>query len=312
MKTVKGCTSFLVWCGIIGLAVIMVFVVNAREPTSSRDPTGLPATRTPMSARMAKVPTFTPVSYSVVSDSEGVAATSTAIPPEIMVDVQVANVRSGPSTDFSIVGSAGQGEKFVVTGKNLENNWLQIEYHGRIGWIFRDLGTIPDFWAINLAANIPATPSANRLLSPTRVRVTPIPTKRTAARCTFVGTEPRVPDPVGLAVYDCEAWSIAYYLLFHDRPEVAFASYDNNDRINLTHDVFNFLRKATLNCNTTPTEMAALAMIAGQRLEENADRVPDQLLLAPRVAILALLDSTTGTHYQCTAMIVGFLDGLLN
>lgn len=317
MGELKGCSGFVAWVGIIlGVVVVVLAVTVGNQPSaSSRDPTpttprySVPATRTPVSSSHSR--NLRP-SKSVVSDSESVAATPTAVPPTFQVDVQVANVRSGPSTDLSIVGTAGQGEEFVVMGKNLEGNWLQIKYHGRTGWIFWNLGTVTGSSPVSVAANIPATPSANRPSSPTRVRVTPITTRRTAARCTFADTEPRVPDPINLAVYDCEAWSIAYYLLFHDRPEVIFASYDNEERIDLTFFVFNFLRKATINCSTSPTEVASLAMIAGERLEENASKVPDELLLAPRTAILALLEQTTGTYVQCTALIAGFLDGLLN
>lgn len=52
---------------------------------------------------------------------------------------QQMNVRSGPGTDFESIGMLGLGEGVVLTGKNLDESWYQIEYaageDGR-GWLF--------------------------------------------------------------------------------------------------------------------------------------------------------------------------------
>ena len=52
---------------------------------------------------------------------------------------QQMNVRSGPGTDFESLGMLGLGEGVVLTGKNLDETWFQIEYAAgddSRGWLF--------------------------------------------------------------------------------------------------------------------------------------------------------------------------------
>ena len=52
---------------------------------------------------------------------------------------QQINVRSGPGTDFESLGMIGLGEGIVLTGTNLDNMWLQIEYVSgpeNRGWVY--------------------------------------------------------------------------------------------------------------------------------------------------------------------------------
>ncbi len=51
------------------------------------------------------------------------------------------NVRSGPGTDYSIVGAARVGQQFLVTGRNPAGDWWQIDYEGQNGWIYAPLVT---------------------------------------------------------------------------------------------------------------------------------------------------------------------------
>ena len=51
------------------------------------------------------------------------------------------NVRSGPGTDFAILGTASAGQQFSVTGRNLAGDWWQIDFEGQNGWIFAPLVT---------------------------------------------------------------------------------------------------------------------------------------------------------------------------
>ena len=46
------------------------------------------------------------------------------------------NVRSGPSTTYPVVGQLSVDEVVSVTARSdNENNWLQIEFDGQIGWV---------------------------------------------------------------------------------------------------------------------------------------------------------------------------------
>ncbi len=73
---------------------------------------------------------------------DGVVATVTGRPFQ--------NVRSGPSTQFEVLGELNEGEVVRVIGANRENTWIVIDFRGRQGWmssgimdIFGDLNSVP-------------------------------------------------------------------------------------------------------------------------------------------------------------------------
>jgi hypothetical protein len=80
------------------------------------------------------------------------------------------NVRGGPGTNYNIVGGANQGERYVVTGRNDDGSWWQIDYSGQAGWVFGDLVSATNVETVAVAQNIPAPPPP-----PTPVPATPTP-----------------------------------------------------------------------------------------------------------------------------------------
>ena len=66
------------------------------------------------------------------------AATATPEPPAVMVE-SAANVRSGPSTAYPIIGGARVGQRLPVIGQY--GDWWQITFAGRTGWIWGALVT---------------------------------------------------------------------------------------------------------------------------------------------------------------------------
>lgn len=87
----------------------------------------------PIVSSPTPVPTATP---------DGVVATVTGRPFQ--------NVRSGPSTQFEVLGQVNEGETVRVIGTNRENTWIVIDFRGRQGWmsaglldIFGNLNTVP-------------------------------------------------------------------------------------------------------------------------------------------------------------------------
>ena len=76
-----------------------------------------------------------------------------ATPDGVVVTVtgrQFQNVRSGPSTQFEVLGRLNENEQARVIGTNRELTWVVIEFRGRQGWmsaplleIFGDLRTVP-------------------------------------------------------------------------------------------------------------------------------------------------------------------------
>jgi len=91
---------------------------------------------------------------------------------------QTLNVRSGPGTDYEVLGMIQPDTSLVLTGKNEAATWLQIEYaagEGGKGWVaaayvqMNDTASLP---VLN-AAGTPVTPTAP---GPTAAPVTPTPT----------------------------------------------------------------------------------------------------------------------------------------
>jgi uncharacterized protein YraI len=75
-------------------------------------------------------PTFTP------------EPTATPDNTVIITFQQNMNIRSGPGTNYGIVGAGTVGETARVIGRNQDGSWLQVEYAGAaggIGWIYTQL-----------------------------------------------------------------------------------------------------------------------------------------------------------------------------
>jgi hypothetical protein len=78
---------------------------------------------------------------------------------EVLVG-QIVNIRSGPGTNYNLVGSANQGQRFTVTGKNQAGDWWQIDYNGQTGWVYGPLVTPQNTEGVAVALNIPPAPTA--------------------------------------------------------------------------------------------------------------------------------------------------------
>ena len=59
--------------------------------------------------------------------------------PAVTVLVEGANVRSGPGTDFPVVGGLYENEQAALLGRNLGGDWVQVELPESVGWIFAPL-----------------------------------------------------------------------------------------------------------------------------------------------------------------------------
>lgn len=116
----------------------------APQPGATGTATALPAvvTYTPMPTS-TNPPLPVPTETAAVTPTPEVTATEPA-PTEVAAptsDAKVTvlgemNIRSGPSTDYEVVGDAVAGEEFAITGKNEDGNWWQIDFRGESGWIY--------------------------------------------------------------------------------------------------------------------------------------------------------------------------------
>jgi ABC-type branched-subunit amino acid transport system substrate-binding protein len=96
--------------------------------------------------------------------------TATATPAGVVATIisNVQNVRSGPSTDFEVIGQLDEGEQVQIIGATTDFSWLVIQFRGQQGWIanlsnlneiFGDLNSVP-------IITPPATPTPRATSTP--------------------------------------------------------------------------------------------------------------------------------------------------
>lgn len=115
------------------------------QPEEAAPPTQPPAEPSPTP------PSPTPAEPTATPTPEGVTATV----------LQNMNVRSGPGTNYPIVGAGTAGETTKVLGRNDDGSWLKVEYPSAdgVGWIFAQLVQINgDAQAVEIAQAPPPPP----------------------------------------------------------------------------------------------------------------------------------------------------------
>lgn len=130
--------------------------------------------------------------------------TNTPVPvtvtPSVAVDSTI-NVRSGPGTNYDIIGQANQGTRYTVTSRSSDGSWYQIDFNGIVGWVFSDLVTFEGPF-VAVAANIPPPPPPNTPMLVLTASA-PSPTASPSARYEFntvvVGPCDRQPASTGFA-----------------------------------------------------------------------------------------------------------------
>jgi uncharacterized protein YgiM (DUF1202 family) len=93
------------------------------------------------------------------------------LPDEVFVTVTsaVQNVRTGPSTDFEILGQIDQGTRLSILGTNTDKTWIVVDYRGQQGWMASYL--------LDIRGNLNTTPLIEEPAPPEVVtNVTPVAT----------------------------------------------------------------------------------------------------------------------------------------
>jgi hypothetical protein len=99
-------------------------------------------------------------------------ATPTATPyPQIRIG-QETNVRSGPGTSYTVLGTAADGSIYPVTAVSTQRDWWQIDFMGQTGWVYAELVEAIGVAAIPVDPNVPPTPVPTETFTP----IPPIPT----------------------------------------------------------------------------------------------------------------------------------------
>ncbi len=117
--------------------------------------------------------------------------TPTPAPPMAVIAQKVVNVRVGPGLIYDVIGVARENERYLITGQFPPGDWLQIDFHGRKGWVFRQLVQLEgDENLIPPVTDIPSTPTFTPTPSPTP---TDTPTATPTAIPTKAGDTPAPP-----------------------------------------------------------------------------------------------------------------------
>jgi uncharacterized protein YgiM (DUF1202 family) len=111
------------------------------------------------------------------------APPATATPESALVTANVnANVRSGPGTNYPVVGGLAEAESALVTGRNADGSWWQISLLGQSAWIANSVVTANAQASSAPVVSAPPPPVTNTPLPPTATptpvgpTATPIPT----------------------------------------------------------------------------------------------------------------------------------------
>lgn len=103
-------------------------------------------------------------------------ATSTPMPlattstqPNFVVNSGAVNVRSGPGTNYAILGSVSQGQSFTPNGRNHNTTWLRFPYKATNGWVYAPLMKVA---GVN---SLPVVTPSQPVATPT-VKAQPTPT----------------------------------------------------------------------------------------------------------------------------------------
>ena len=146
-------------------------VITASAPAATADSAPAP-TDTPVPPSPTLSPTPASASLTVASDT--------------------VNVRGGPGTNYAVLGRLQQGQTFPITGKNAAGDWWEFDYSGRTGWVFGQNVRVTSPDLVQVAANIPAAPTARPV--PTRAPQRAAPTARPQP-------QPQPPAPAPVTVF---------------------------------------------------------------------------------------------------------------
>lgn len=155
-----------------GGAFVEVAPVNT-EPDEAAAPQVQPAAEVTQPESVLPTPTVPPPTPA--------EPTATPTPEGVMVTVlQNMNVRSGPGTNYPVIGAGKVGQSTQVLGRNDDGTWLKIEYPSAdgSGWVFAELVQVTgDPQGVEIA-QAPPPPPPTPTPVPTEVPPTPIPEKK--------------------------------------------------------------------------------------------------------------------------------------
>ncbi len=93
---------------------------------------------------------------------------------DFIVNRDAVNVRSGPGTNYGIVGQVKRGQKFRPNGRNQTGTWLRFPWRGSYGWVAAWLMTVEGSENVPIVQAPPApTPVSGPANTPTPTHTEP-------------------------------------------------------------------------------------------------------------------------------------------
>ncbi len=80
---------------------------------------------------------------------------SVASNPGFTVDADNVEVRSGPSTEYRVIGVVNRGQTFTPNGRTHEGDWLQFPWEGMDGWAHTQQLTVTGSGQLPVVGRIP-------------------------------------------------------------------------------------------------------------------------------------------------------------
>ncbi len=138
-------------------------------------------------------PTYTPVSPTDMPTIPLTAVSTATSVPSIQANGNV-NVRSGPGTDYDLVGLLSSGQSAVVIAHSGNGDWFNVQLSdGTIGWVG---SSVVDSSSVDSSAvHVAATVSAPVAALPTTVPATVVPATATVSVAALPTTVPATAVP---------------------------------------------------------------------------------------------------------------------
>ena len=129
-----------------------------QEPTATpAPPTPTPAVE-PATEAPAEAPTQPPASQEQAGAPEATATPEPSPTPKaiLIVTQDLANVRSGPGTDFGLAGSVNKDQQLDIVAKNAAGDWWQVCcVNGQTVWMFGQLARTENVENVPVAEDLP-------------------------------------------------------------------------------------------------------------------------------------------------------------
>jgi hypothetical protein len=155
-------------------ATAAVAVAGVASPSATNTPLPTP-TGTPLPTATAVPPSATPSASATPSTSPTPQPTATLMPasptpspapdlPQIVVNVNNLNVRSGPRVEYPVIEIISRGTRLDITGRTSDQVWLLVcclEETGSSGWVFTGSVIVEgELDSVPVISEIPPLPEA--------------------------------------------------------------------------------------------------------------------------------------------------------